>query len=65
MRQISSVFRRQQTNRHTAWDIFLELNGMDGYFVHFASIMEDAVVDLADNKISKDELKNIISNIIY
>ena len=55
-------------NKRTAIQLgiyFLELNGMDGYFVHFASIMEDAVVDLADNKISKDQLKNIISNIIY
>ena len=29
------------------------------------SDVKDAVVDLADNKISKDELKNTISNIIY
>ena len=25
MRQISSLFRRQQTNRHTAWNIFFRI----------------------------------------
>ncbi|AQW85584.1 Fic/DOC family protein [Campylobacter pinnipediorum subsp. caledonicus] len=44
---------------------FLELNGFDGYFVHFATIMEDVVVDLASGKIDKEGLREVIYNIIY
>ncbi|AQW81404.1 type II toxin-antitoxin system death-on-curing family toxin [Campylobacter pinnipediorum] len=44
---------------------FLELNDLEGYFVYFADKMEDVVVDLASGKVSKEELKEIITNIIY
>lgn len=44
---------------------FLELNKQEGYFVHFAVIMEDIVVKLAQNSISKDELRKIIKEILY
>ncbi len=44
---------------------FLELNKQEGYFVHFAVIMEDIVVKLAQNSINKDELRKIIKEILY
>jgi death-on-curing family protein len=43
----------------------LELNKQEGYFVHFAVTMEDVVVRLAENSISKDELREIIKEILY
>ncbi|WP_169784971.1 type II toxin-antitoxin system death-on-curing family toxin [Campylobacter curvus] len=44
---------------------FLELNGLEGYFVYFTVQMEDVVVRLAENSINKDELKEIIKGILY
>lgn len=45
--------------------LFLELNDFKEYATLFAYIMEDVVVDLAKDKIDKDSLKDIITNILY
>lgn len=45
--------------------LFLELNDYSEYASAFYSVLEDIVVDLAKDKISKDDLKSIIYNILY
>lgn len=44
---------------------FLELNELSGYASALASELEDAVVAVAENKMSKDELKTLLEQILY
>jgi len=44
---------------------FLELNGLDYLVSKFIALMENIAVDVADNKIDRDLLLEIITSIIY
>lgn len=44
---------------------FLELNGLDHLVSKFISLTENIAVDVADNIIDRDLLKEIITSIIY
>jgi death-on-curing protein len=44
---------------------FLEINGLDRLVSKFISLMENIAVDVADNLIERELLKEIITSIIY
>jgi death-on-curing protein len=44
---------------------FMELNGFDYFVTKFFKEIENIVVDVADNRVSKDLLFEIISSILY
>jgi len=44
---------------------FLELNRMEGYFVHFAVRMERIIAELMEGGMTKDELKAKLKRVLY